>query len=92
MSTSRESSPQRRRNPTTLETPLLLSVPTAAYLLGIGTTNAWKMVHNGQLASVRLGARVLVRRADIERLIEENCGQHEVESFTDHTPRGPSSG
>ena len=82
----------RRRRPDHLETPLLLSVPTAAHLLGIGTTNAWKMVHNGQLASVRLGARVLVRRADIERLIEENCGQHEVEPFTDHTPRGPSSG
>jgi excisionase family DNA binding protein len=50
------------------ETPLLLSVPEAARLLGVGVTLGWEMVHGGQLPSVRLGRRVLVPRAAIEHL------------------------
>jgi len=48
--------------------PLLLPVPEAAHLLGIGTTLCWEMVHGGQLPSVRLGRRVLVPRVAVERL------------------------
>lgn len=47
---------------------LLLPVPEAARLLGIGTTLCWEMVHGGQLPSVRFGRRVLIPRAAIERL------------------------
>jgi len=50
------------------ETPLLLPVPEAARLLGVGATFAWELVHNGQLPSVRLGRRVLVPRAALEQL------------------------
>jgi len=49
-------------------TPLLLSVPQAARLLGIGTTLCWDMVHTGQLFSIRLGRRVLVPRVALEQL------------------------
>jgi len=47
---------------------LLLPVPEAARLLGIGTTLCWEMVHGGQLPSVRLGRRVLIPRVAVERL------------------------
>jgi len=50
--------------------PLLLSVPQAARLLGVGTTLCWEMVHSGQLPSVRLGRRVLVSRDAVERLAQ----------------------
>ncbi len=48
--------------------PILLSVRQAARLLGVGTTFAWDLVRRGQIPSVRLGRRVLVPRAAIERL------------------------
>ena len=48
--------------------PLLLSVPEAARLLGVGKTLCWDMVYSGQLPSVRLGKRVLVPRPAIEHL------------------------
>ncbi len=50
------------------DTPLLLAVPDAARLLGIGTTFAWELVRAGDLPSVKLGRRVLVPRAALERL------------------------
>jgi excisionase family DNA binding protein len=51
-----------------LGAPLLLSVPNAAKLLGIGKTLAWDLVNRGKLPSVRLGGRVLVPRPAVERL------------------------
>jgi excisionase family DNA binding protein len=61
-----EKSSQRR--PATFETPLLVSVPEAARLLGIGSTLGWEMVRSGEMPSVRFGRRVLVPRAALERL------------------------
>ncbi len=55
--------------------PLLLSVPEAARLLGVGTTLCWDMVHAGQVPSIRLGRRVLVPRAALERL--ESISAHD---------------
>lgn len=48
--------------------PLLLSVRQAARLMGVGTTLCWELVNSGQLPSVRLGRRVLIPRAAVERL------------------------
>ena len=48
--------------------PILLSVRQASCLLGVGMTFTWDLVHRGQLPSVRLGRRVLIPRAAIERL------------------------
>ena len=50
------------------EMSLLVSVPEAARLLGIGRTCAWDMVRNGELPTLRLRKRVLVPRAALERL------------------------
>ncbi len=52
------------------DTPLLLAVPDAAHLLGIGTTLAWDLVRSGDIPSVKLGRRVLVPRAGLERLAD----------------------
>lgn len=57
-----------QHGPDPLETPLLVSVPEAARLLGVGTTFGWAMVRNGDMPSVRLGRRVLVPRAALEHL------------------------
>jgi len=51
-----------------LHTPLLVAVPDAARLLGIGTTFAWELVRAGDLPSVKLGRRVLIPRTALERL------------------------
>ncbi len=50
-------------------TPLLVSVPEAARLLGVGKTFGWEMVRSGNMPSIKLGRRVLVPRAALERLI-----------------------
>ncbi len=48
--------------------PLLIAVPEAARLLGIGATLAWELVRLGRIPSIKLGRRVLVPRAGLERL------------------------
>ncbi len=53
---------------TATDRPLLVSVPEAAHLLGIGLTYGWTMVRSGQLPTVRLGRRILVPRAALEQL------------------------
>jgi excisionase family DNA binding protein len=60
-----------------LNTPLLVSVPEAARLLGVGVSFGWAMVHRGDVPCIRLGRRVLVPRAALERLASLNSGQEE---------------
>jgi excisionase family DNA binding protein len=72
---------QRRLDP--LETPLLVSVPEAARLLGVGTTFGWAMVRSGEIPSVRLGRRVLVPRAALEQL----AGAHQAQQTGDAPDR-----
>ena len=57
------------RRPDLPETPLLISVPEAARLLGVGTTFGWTMVRRGEIPTVKLGRRVLVPRAAVEQLV-----------------------
>jgi excisionase family DNA binding protein len=56
------------------EGPLLVSVPEAARLLGIGKTMAWDLVYSGELKVVRLGKRVLVPRLEIDRFVAGKAG------------------
>lgn len=53
----------------TLDESLTLSVPEAARLLGIGRNTAYEAVKTGQLPSVKIGNRVLVPRAALERML-----------------------
>jgi excisionase family DNA binding protein len=48
---------------------LALSVEEAARLLGISTWLAYELVHQGELPSLRLGRRIVVPRAALERMV-----------------------
>lgn len=55
--------------PTTHETPpLLVSVPEACRLLGIGRTKLYEIIQDDPLASVSIGRRRLVCMSSIEGL------------------------
>jgi excisionase family DNA binding protein len=73
-----------------VETPLLVSVPEAARLLGVGTTFGWAMVRNGEIPSVRLGRRVLVPRAALEQLAGTRQAQ-QTDNAPDRTFPAPMS-
>ena len=44
----------------------LLPVKEAAYLLGIGKTKAYDLIATGELPAVRIGSKMLIRRADLD--------------------------
>ena len=48
---------------------LVLTVTEAAQLLKIGRSCAYEAVRNGQLPVIRMGRRILVPRAALERLL-----------------------
>jgi excisionase family DNA binding protein len=48
--------------------PRLVSVEEAARMLGIGRTLAWGLVYRRQLKTIRLGKRVLVPQAEVDRI------------------------
>ena len=50
--------------------PLLLSIPETGRLLGIGRTYAYELVASGKIASVRIGKRHLVTRAEVQRFVD----------------------
>jgi|AP45_3_1055517.scaffolds.fasta_scaffold108014_2 excisionase family DNA binding protein len=49
---------------------LVLTVSEAAELLKIGRSCAYEAIRNGQLPVIRMGRRILVPRAALERLLE----------------------
>lgn len=65
------------------DTPLLVAVPDAARLLGIGTTLAWDLVRAGDIPSVKLGRRVLVPRAALEYLAHSHLSRSSQEIAAD---------
>jgi excisionase family DNA binding protein len=54
--------------------PLLLTVPQAALVLGIGTTRLYELVATGELQSVRIGRSRRIARADIDEFVERLRG------------------
>lgn len=46
------------------------TVPEAAAVLGIGRTAAYEAVRSGKIPTLRIGKRLLVPRAALERLLE----------------------
>lgn len=50
---------------------LTVSVPEAGRLLGIGRTSAYKAAQEGEIPTVRIGGRVLVPKAALERMLGE---------------------
>ena len=50
--------------------PILLRVPEAARLLGIGRTKAYGLVASGELETVRIDRAVRIPTAAVERYVE----------------------
>lgn len=48
-----------------------LTVEEAAKLLGVGRNTAYDAVRSGQLPTIRLGKRILVPQAALDRLLTE---------------------
>ena len=48
----------------------LCSVPDAAKMLGLGRTKIYDMLAKGQILSMRIGSRLLVKVESIKALIE----------------------
>jgi excisionase family DNA binding protein len=51
------------------EGPYAISVPEAAWRLGISRSFAYQLVQRGELPSVRFGRRIAVPRQELERFI-----------------------
>ncbi len=51
--------------------PLLVGIPKAAQVLGIGKTTMWEMVNNEEIPHVRIRGRVLIRVSDLRERAEQ---------------------
>ncbi len=63
-------------------TPATFSVPEAGKVLGIGRNAAYEAARKGQIPTIRVGKRVLVPRAALERFLR---GELEVPADTAST-------
>jgi excisionase family DNA binding protein len=61
-----------------VENRLVYTVEEAASLLGISRSFAYEAVQNGQIPSMRIGKRILVPKAALERLL--SADEHDDES------------
>jgi excisionase family DNA binding protein len=55
------------------ESPKTISVEEAARQLGISRSSAYEAIRSGQLPSIKIGRRVLVPVAALERLLSGNA-------------------
>lgn len=51
--------------------PLTVTIAGARNALGIGTTKIYELIGNGQLRTVKLGRRTLIRTESIHSLIDD---------------------
>lgn len=54
---------------------LLVGAREAAQLLGIGRDTAYALIREGRLPAVRIGRRILVPRAALQRWIDEETSR-----------------
>ena len=50
---------------------LCLTVPEAAEMLGLSRNNAYKLVKEKQLPSIKFGKRILIPRAALGKMLEK---------------------
>lgn len=55
----------------TIDDPWCVSVERCAFLLGISRNVAYQMVRDGRIPSIRLGKRLLVPVAELEKLLQQ---------------------
>ena len=51
---------------------IILSVTETAYLLGLSRNSTYQGIQSGAIPSIRVGKRILVPKAALERMLE--CG------------------
>lgn len=51
--------------------PLLVSIPETCRLLSLGRTSVYELIEAGDLRVIRVGRRVLVPTAELDRVIEQ---------------------
>ena len=68
---------------TPMEDRLVHSVEEAATLLGISRSFAYKAVHRGEVPSMRIGRRILVPKAALERYLSL-AGEQSAPGQGDH--------
>lgn len=54
----------------------LRSVEEASQMLAVSTFTTRRLIKAKQLRAVRVGKRVLISDAEIERVMREGCGKH----------------
>lgn len=52
-----------------------LTVPEAAKILGIHVQTAYVWARRGDIPAIRLGGRLLVKRAELERMLGAEAGK-----------------
>ena len=57
--------------PTPLDQPATMNIETAARVLGIGRQTAYELARQGKLPVLRLGRRLVVPKAALERMLAE---------------------
>lgn len=60
--------------------PLLLNVPAAASLLGISTWQLRGLIADKQIPVVKVGRKLFLRRATLQRFVENEEHNHKVGS------------
>lgn len=53
---------------------LSYTVNEAAFAVGVSPRTIYRLIASGELLSFKLGARTLIRRSDLERLIDGLAG------------------
>jgi excisionase family DNA binding protein len=61
--------PSQSSKPTSA--PMLLSVKGCAALLNVGVSTLWLMISTGELPSIKVRGRRLIKRVDLERLASQ---------------------
>lgn len=51
------------------ESPLAYPIPQAAYRIGIGRTKFFHLLRSGQIASIKIGGKMLVTEKELRRFI-----------------------
>lgn len=64
--------------PTPLDQPATMNIAAAARVLGIGRQTAYELARQGKLPVLRLGRRLVVPKAALERMLSE-AGSARVE-------------
>ena len=53
-----------------MESPILLSVPDTAHLLGVGRSTLYRLIDAGRLRTVKINNRTLFHRCELERFVK----------------------